>query len=324
MNPNNKNKNQRFPREVWAAAISLKGLWPVSTIEKRMKDIVKRMESVFPLEPDIICLPETVNISWVNEIKTLDEIAEDEHTPGPVTSVFAEIARKQHCYIISPVVTKKDGHFYDSAILINRQGKIEGTFHKVHPTEYEIKPEKVFKGGGMTPGTLRPPVFKTDFGTIGIQICYDAAWYDGWRSLRKDGAELVLFSSQGGYGNILNNHAWMNHFNVVSSTGEDARIIDIMGDTIAVDGEFERWVCAPLNLEKEFLEIRPQVQKFDAIRKKYGRKLEIKILHPENWATIESLDPELKVLDVLKEFELPTFEEQISEATLIQDQYREK
>jgi hypothetical protein len=41
-------------------------------------------------------------------------------------------------------------------------------------------------------------------------------------------------------------------------------------------------------LEKEFLEIWPQVQKFDAIRKKYGRKLEIKILHPENWATIES------------------------------------
>ena len=319
----NINKTKRLPREVWAAAISLKGLWPVQTISKRMKDIVKRMESVYAFEPDIICLPETVNISWVNESKTLDEIAEDETTPGPITTLMAEIAKKQNCYITCPIVTKKDGHFYDSSILINRQGKIDGVFHKVHPTETEIIPGKVFKGGGMTPGTLRPPVFKTDFGTIGLQICYDAAWYDSWKSLKDDGAEMVLFSSQGNYGNVLNNHAWMNHYNIVSSTGEDARIIDIAGDTIASDGEFARWVCAPINLEKAFLEIWPQVNKFDAIQKKYKREIRIKIYHPENWATIESLDADIKVRDVLKEFELPTLDEMIKEATIIQDKYRE-
>jgi beta-ureidopropionase len=317
------NKENRLPREVWAAAISLKGLWPAQTIAKRMKDITKRMESVYAFEPDIICLPETVNISWVNEIKTLDEIAEDETTPGPITSMMAEIAKKQNCYITCPIVTKKDGHYYDSSILINRQGKIDGIFHKVHPTEDEIIPQKYFKGGGMTPGTLHPPVFKTDFGTIGLQICYDAAWYDGWKSLKRDGAEMVLFSSQGPYGNVLNNHAWMNHYNIVSSTGEDARIIDITGDVIAADGEFARWVCAPVNLEKAFLEIWPQVNKFDAIQKKYKRKIRIKILHLENWATIESLDPEIKVRDILKEYDLPSFDEQIDEATLIQNKYRE-
>jgi beta-ureidopropionase len=317
------NKENRLPREVWAASISLKGLWPVQTIAKRMKDITKRMESVYAFDPDIICLPETVNISWVNEIKTLEEIAEDEITPGPITSMFAEIAKKQNCYITCPIVTKKDGHYYDSSILINRQGKIDGVFHKVHPTADEIIPQQYFKGGGMTPGTLHPPVFKTDFGTIGLQICYDAAWYDSWKSLKTDGAEMVLFSSQGGYGNVLNNHAWMNHYNIVSSTGEDARIIDITGDVVAADGEFARWVCAPVNLEKAFLEIWPQTNKFDAIQKKYKRKIRIKIYHPENWATIESLDPDIKVRDILKEYELPTLEEQIREATLIQEKCRE-
>ena len=126
-------KQNRLPREVWVAAISLKGLWPEKTIEKRMKDVLQRMESLYAFEPDIICLPETVNTSWVNESKTLEEIAEDEKTPGPITSMLAEIAKRHDCYIVCPVVTKNDGRYYNSSILLNRQGIIDGVFHKVMP-----------------------------------------------------------------------------------------------------------------------------------------------------------------------------------------------
>ena len=315
-------KENRLPREIWVAAISLKGLWPEQTIEKRIKDMLDRMESVYPLEPDIICLPETFQISWVDEMKTLEEIAEDENVPGPVTSRISEMAKKHNCYIICPVVTKKEGHFYNSSILLNRKGEIDGVYHKIHPTDTETLPDVYYKGGGMTPGTLQPPVFKTDFGIIGMQICMDASWFDNWRLLREAGAEMVLFPSQGPFGDTLAYHAWMNQYYIVSATGEDARILDITGDVIASDGEFARWVCAPVNLEKAFLEIWPQVLKFDDIQKKYGRRLRIKIYHPENWATIESRDPDLKVADVLKEFGLPTLAEQIKEATEIQDKYR--
>ena len=315
-------KENRLPREIWVAAISLKGLWPEQTIEKRIKDMLERMESVYPLEPDIICLPETFQISWVDEMKTLEEIAEDENVPGPVTSRISEMAKKHNCYIICPVVTKKEGHFYNSSILLNRQGEIEGVYHKIHPTDTETLPDVYYKGGGITPGVLKPPVFKTDFGTIGMQICMDASWFENWRLLKEAGAEMVLFPSQGPFGDTLAYHAWMNQYYIVSATGEDARILDITGDVIASDGEFARWVCAPVNLEKAFLEIWPQVLKFGDIQKKYGRKIRIKIYHPENWATIESRDPDLKVADVLKEFELPTLAEQIKEATEIQDKYR--
>lgn len=306
------------------AAISLKGLWPEQTVEKRIKDILERMESVYPLEPDVICIPETFQISWVNEMKTLEEIAEDENVPGPVTSRMAEVAKKQNCYVICPVVTKKEGHFYNSSILLNRKGEIDGIYHKMHPTDTETLPDVYYKGGGTTPGVLNPPVFKTDFGTIGMQICMDASWFENWRLLREAGAEIVFFPSQGPFGDILAHHAWMNQYYIVSATGEDARILDITGDVIASDGEFARWACAPVNLEKAFLEIWPQVLKFGDIEKKYGRRIRIKIYHPENWATIESRDPELKVADILKEFELPTLAEQIKEATEIQDKYRLK
>jgi predicted amidohydrolase len=315
-------KENRLPREVWVAGISLKRLWPVDTIKQRMKDILERMESVYAFEPDIICLPEEVNQSWVNETKTLQEVAEDETTPGPITSMLADIARKQHCYITCPIVTKKDGLFYDSTILLNREGKIEGVFHKIHPTSTEILPNNYFKGGGVTPGPIKSDVYRTDFGTVGMQICFDAEWSDGWLSLKEDGAEIVCFSSQGPFTNTLRNHAWINHYNIVSATGEDAQIIDITGDVVASDGEFARWVCAPVNLEKEFLHIWPHIKKFDAIQKKYGRKVHFKILHPENWATLESLDPDIKVRNILKEYEIPTYDEQIREATGVQGKYR--
>ena len=66
-------RENRLPREVWAASVSLKGLWPVDTIEKRMKDVLERMESVYAFDPDVIVLTETVNTSWVREQKTLEE-----------------------------------------------------------------------------------------------------------------------------------------------------------------------------------------------------------------------------------------------------------
>jgi len=315
-------KENRLPREVWVAALSLKGLWPEKTMEKRMKDVLKRMESLYAFEPDIICLPETVNTSWVNESKTLEEVAEDENNPGPVTSMLADVARQQNCYIVCPILTKNQGHYYNSSILLNRQGKIDGVFHKIHPTTTECVPETYYKGGGITPGSLSPPVFKTDFGTIGLQICMDAAWFENWHYMKEDGAEVVFFASQASYKNLLSHYAWLNHYYIISSTGEDARIIDMTGEVISSDGEFARWVCAPINLEKAFIHIWPQVQKFDDIQKKYGRKIHFNINHLENWATIESLHPDIKVKEVLKEFGLPSYDEQIREATEVQDKYR--
>jgi len=315
-------KANRLPREVWAAAVSLKGLWPVDTIEKRMKDLFERMENLYAFEPDVIVLPETIQTSWVREEKTLEEIAEDERSPGPITSMLAEVARRHHCYVTCPVITKNEGRYYNSSILLNRQGKIEGVYHKARPTATEVLPNAYYKGGSVTPGTLNPPVFKTDFGVVGMQICADASWWDNWQSLKTSGAEMVLFPSQGPLSNLLSDHAWINHYYIVSATGEDARIIDITGDVIATDGEFARWVCAPVNLEKEFLHIWPQTLKFKDIQKRYGRKIRFHVYHKENWATLESLDPDVKVREILKEYDLPTYDEQLREATEVQDKYR--
>lgn len=311
------NKENRLPREIVAAGIDLRGLWPVDTVEQRIRDILERMEDVYVFEPDLICLPELFHTSWVREEPPTEEIAEDETNPGPATSIIAAEARKQHCYILCPLVTKNNGRYYNSAILLNREGRIEGVYHKAHLVSSEIEQNN------LTPGTLEPPVFTTDFGRIGAQICYDANWFDCWDHLKKQGAELICFPSQAPFINVLKHHAWINQAYILSSTGEGARIIDISGDEIVRSGQFERWVCEAINLEKVLVHVWPHIRKVEDIRDKYRDRVKVEIYHPENWITLESRDPALPVRQILEEYEIPTYDQHLAKNQQVQDRFRE-
>jgi beta-ureidopropionase len=313
---NSEKITDRLPREVVVAGIDLRGIWPVDTIEERINDILDRMQNVYVFGPDLICLPETFQTSWVREERNVEDYAEDETTPGPVTSLIAEEARKNNCYIVCPLVTNKEGHYYNSAILINRNGEIDGVYHKAHLVPSEIEE------GQLTPGTLEPPVFDTDFGKLGMQICYDGNWFDTWEYLKKRGAEIICFPSQAPFINVLKHHAWINHAYIVSSTGEGSRIIDLTGDEIAVSGQFERWVCNTINLEKVLIHVWPYIRKIKDIRAKYGPKVKIEIYHPENWITIESRDPYIKVKEILEEYGVLTYDEHLKKNELVQNTYR--
>ena len=83
------------------------------------------------------------------------------------------------------------------------------------------------------------------------------------------------------------------------------KICDLTGDAIAATSRWQRnWICAPVNLEKAFIPVWPAVSKFPEIQEKYGRKIRIDICAEEEWATIESMDPSVRVRNVLKEYDL--------------------
>ncbi len=312
-------------RNVKIASVDLQHLYPERSVKSRVNNMLERMEKAVGAEPDIICLTETFDTSYVDEQRSYAEIAEDEHSPGPVTSRVVDFARKYNCYIICPIITKNDGRFFNSAILIDRQGRIAGAYHKAHPVDTEIK-----HGEGIIPGPLRPPVFETDFGKIGMQICFDANWFESWAHLKNDGAEIVFFPSQFPGGRILNFHAWKNNYYVVSSTGEDARIIDISGIDIDSSSFQLGYTWATINLEKEYVPTFPGKYHIPDILTKYKDRVKIKVFRDTGGGagtgaghiTIESLDPGLFVKDILKEYEIPTYREDLRTSEVIQAQYR--
>jgi len=64
------------------------------------------------------------------------------------------------------------------------------------------------------------------------------------------------------------------------------------------------------------------VSRFPEIQKKYGRKIKIMTFHEEEWSVIESLSPEVAVSDILKEFDLKTYDEHIGSAEKAQKESR--
>jgi beta-ureidopropionase len=303
------------------ATIDLKGLWSDSTRESRIKRVLERMWALSGLKPDILCLPELLNTNRLQEKLIVEEVAEDENISGPVTGQIAEFAKKNNCYVVCPIYTKDKGHYYNSSMLIDRDGQIAGIYHKIHPAETEILGDGV-NGKGVTPGALTQPVIETDFGKVGMQIGSDAFWSDGWDSLKKQGANIILFSSDFPGGRMLNYYALKNNYYLVSSTSGDARVIDISGNDLDCTSEFVRYAWASINLDKVNVSCWPTNGKLPDLFKKYGDRLRIKVWGSTDVITIESRDPNLKVSNVLKEFEIPNYTDYLIHETEVQDKYR--
>lgn len=315
-------RSKKLPRQICVVTMDLKAYeWPDKTRESRVKRMLDRMNEASGMNPDVVCLPELFDSMWVEEQKTIGEMAEDEKTPGRVTSQIAAFARKHKCYVICPLITKKDGKFYNSSLLIDRSGGIAGVYHKTHPVKTEIFPDQAFKGGGIVPGAIDQPVFETDFGKVGMQICYDAYWSDGWDNLRDKGAEVVFFSSAMPGGRILNHYASKNEYYIISSTGGDARVIDKSGNDLDCTSDFFRHAWATINLNKVNVDVWPPAR-IGEMYKKYGNRIGVRVWTNTDITTIESLDPGLDIMTVIKEFEIPVFSQYIKSETEIHKKYR--
>ncbi|MEP7256978.1 MAG: carbon-nitrogen hydrolase family protein [Flavitalea sp.] len=293
------------PRLVNIGTVSIMDMTATSTSDM-IQQTLQVMEQMIPFRPDIICLPEVFAFTRIGSEHDVRKVAEK--APGPVISPFMKFAAAHKCYVICPTYTLHGGNIYISAVLIDRKGNVAGEYHKMRPTAGEMET-------GVKPGEADPPVFKTDFGTIGIQICFDIKFEEGWKTLKEKGAQIIFWPSAYAAGREISSRAWRHQVYVVSSTQKDtSKICDISGESIAGTNRWQRnWVCAPINLEKAFLMTWPAVSLFPDIQKKFGNRISLTTYGEEEWTIMESHDASLKVADVLKEFNLKTMHESLND-----------
>ena len=109
--------------------------------------------------------------------------------PGPITQFLMRKAAQHRTYIIASYWRKAPqgpGRF-NSAVLLDRQGKLVGYYDKMFPTIGEMR-------GGVLPGR-GAVVFDTDFGRVGAMICFDFNFVELLSEYKKQGAELICFLS---------------------------------------------------------------------------------------------------------------------------------
>ncbi|HOS92441.1 MAG TPA: carbon-nitrogen hydrolase family protein [Armatimonadota bacterium] len=128
---------------------------------------------------DLVCLSEGIAMVGTG----LSSYDSRETVPGPTTRVLGEVARRHRMYIVAGVYEWAEGALWNTAVLIGRDGELVGRYRKTHLPEAEYV-------WGITPGT-EYPVFETDLGKIGLEICYDTFFPECARSLAVKGAEII-------------------------------------------------------------------------------------------------------------------------------------
>jgi N-carbamoylputrescine amidase len=109
---------------------------------------------------------------------------------GPTVQLMQGLARRHDMVLIVPMYeVDLTGVYYNTAAVIDRTGEFLGKYRKHHiPHCYPGFWEKFY----FKPGDLGYPVFATDFGRIGVYICYDRHFPEGARELGLNGAEVVF------------------------------------------------------------------------------------------------------------------------------------
>ena len=209
------------PRKVRLATVNHR---PVSTKSGRenLEQFALLVEKAAGKKADIVCLPEAVTL--VGTGKSFLDVAEP--IPGPSTKFLGDVASRHHLYLVAGLVEREGTTLYNTSVLIGRDGALVGKYRKVCLPREEID-------GGLTPGKTYP-VFDTDFGRVGMMICWDLHYPEVARELAARGAEVILMPIWGGNETLARARAIENQIYLVAS-GYDFKtaILDQAGDPLA-------------------------------------------------------------------------------------------
>ena len=228
------------PRPVTIATIKYHPKETHSAAEN-VHQFVGTVEKTVTGKTDIVLLPEGMTVAGTG--KSYDEVAES--VPGPTTVQLGGLAKQKNAYIVAGLLEREGVAVYNTAVLIDRQGKVVGKYRKVYLPREEIE-------DGLTPGSYYP-VFQTDFGIVGLMICWDSHYADPARALALQGAELILMPIWDGDETLTRARAIENQvFLVTSSYGDPSLILDPTGKTLAITSQQGTAAMATIDLNRRY------------------------------------------------------------------------
>lgn len=142
-----------------------------------LKKIIKYIRLAKVKKADIICFPESC----------LHKSSLDLEFDNKIVKQISEECKKNSIWCIITDDLSKDGKTYNTSLLIDRNGMIKGGYKKIH-----LYGDKTLAGN-------KSLVFKTDFGKVGIAICWDLAFPELFQKMKKMGAQIVFCPAQWWY-----------------------------------------------------------------------------------------------------------------------------
>lgn len=144
----------------------------------------------------VVCLPELFLTQYFCQEQNPDNFELAEAIPGPTTEALAAAARSHGVVIVGSVFERRvAGIYHNSAVVIDTDGGLLGTYRKMHIPDDPLYYEKYY----FTPGDLGFRVFPTKFGRIAPLICWDQWFPEAARLAALAGAEFLIFPTAIGW-----------------------------------------------------------------------------------------------------------------------------
>ena len=137
----------------------------------------------------VMCFQELFYGPYFCQVQDQKFYAYAESVPGPTVERFSALAAELGMVMVLPVYEQEQpGVLYNTAAVIDADGRYLGKYRKTHIPQVKGFWEKFY----FRPGNLGYPVFDTAVGKVGVYICYDRHFPEGWRALGLGGAQVVF------------------------------------------------------------------------------------------------------------------------------------
>ncbi|MBI4530770.1 MAG: carbon-nitrogen hydrolase [Candidatus Latescibacteria bacterium] len=144
----------------------------------------------------IVCLQELYRTQYFCRSEDYDNFSFAETIPGQSTEEFSEIAREKCLVVIAPLFEKRaEGIYHNSAVVIDADGTLLGTYRKMHIPDDPGFYEKFY----FTPGDRGFVAFQTRYATVGVLICWDQWYPEAARLTALKGAQILFYPTAIGW-----------------------------------------------------------------------------------------------------------------------------
>ncbi|NCW27498.1 MAG: acyltransferase [Verrucomicrobia bacterium] len=158
--------------------------------EKNLKLTLDRIAAAAKQGAKLICLQELFRSLYFCQKEDYDCFALAETIPGPTTRILAQAAKKHKITLVSSLFEKRAGGLYhNTAVVFGPDGKILGTYRKMHIPDDPGFSEKFY----FAPGDTGFQPIDTPVGRLGVLVCWDQWYPEAARLMALRGAEILIY-----------------------------------------------------------------------------------------------------------------------------------
>jgi N-carbamoylputrescine amidase len=144
----------------------------------------------------IICTQELFRSQYFcqSEDHKFFELAEP--IPGATTEAFQKLAQRKKIVVIASLFEKRaPGLYHNTAVIIDADGSVLGRYRKMHIPDDPLYYEKFY----FTPGDLGFRAWPTQYGKVGVLVCWDQWYPEAARLTAMAGAEILFYPTAIGW-----------------------------------------------------------------------------------------------------------------------------